>query len=311
MQQRYIGLTLGQVYENRQRFGANVVQVPTTENWSTMLQSVCNYWMVKLFYFISLLTIFLLPLLDLLGVQMYTIIWSILIVLPILLMIIFTIVLLNGQYNKIKSKYEIDIYAIVLLLFLISQTAVIYYQSLDLDISLLKLYKYPMILASIMIMIELVRFIIRLKRKKHTSKQEEIDDLQTVNVIRDGRTVQILRKDVVVGDIICLYKGDKVPADAELLEAYDLIVDEYNITEKSQCHKSAEYNPENQLDSTILPNQVLRASTIIQGQAIAKVFAVGEQTIYAKNRETKQKKIKKAQSQSSYLLTPADTRLSI
>jgi hypothetical protein len=108
MQQRYIGLTLGQVYENRQRFGANVVQVPTTENWSTMLQSVCNYWMVKLFYFISLFTIFLLPLLDLLGVQMSTKIWSILIVLPILLMIIFTIVLLNGQYNKIKRKYEIE-----------------------------------------------------------------------------------------------------------------------------------------------------------------------------------------------------------
>ena len=77
MQQRYYGLTLGQVYENRMRYGANVVNPPTTENWSVKLHNVSSFWLIKLLNFISLMAIFLLPLLDLLGVEMSIKIWSI------------------------------------------------------------------------------------------------------------------------------------------------------------------------------------------------------------------------------------------
>ena len=41
----------------------------------------------------------------------------------------------------------------------------------------------------------------------------------TANVLRDGKEAKIPASQLVPGDIIFLYTGDKVPADARLLEA--------------------------------------------------------------------------------------------
>ncbi|PIX31387.1 ATPase, partial [Candidatus Bathyarchaeota archaeon CG_4_8_14_3_um_filter_42_8] len=41
-------------------------------------------------------------------------------------------------------------------------------------------------------------------------------------VIRDGELQKILVKDLVPGDVIVLEEGDRVPADARLIEAFDL-----------------------------------------------------------------------------------------
>ena len=47
-----------------------------------------------------------------------------------------------------------------------------------------------------------------------------------VEVIRNGNTTSIKKKDVVVGDIVVLNTGEEIPADGELLEAVTLNVDE-------------------------------------------------------------------------------------
>ena len=43
-----------------------------------------------------------------------------------------------------------------------------------------------------------------------------------VKVIRDGDEQQILAKDLVPGDMICLEEGDHVPADARLIESFEM-----------------------------------------------------------------------------------------
>lgn len=55
----------------------------------------------------------------------------------------------------------------------------------------------------------------------------------TATVLRDGREVQIPAKDIVPGDILVLKEGDKVAADARLIEVNNLHVNEAPLTGES------------------------------------------------------------------------------
>ena len=55
----------------------------------------------------------------------------------------------------------------------------------------------------------------------------------TTTVIRSGEKVIIPTRDVVVGDIIELDQGDKVPADARIIDAVNLQVNESALTGES------------------------------------------------------------------------------
>ncbi len=50
------------------------------------------------------------------------------------------------------------------------------------------------------------------------------------DVVRDGREYEIPVDDVVVDDVVVLRAGDVVPADATIIEAHDLLVDESMLT---------------------------------------------------------------------------------
>ena len=52
-------------------------------------------------------------------------------------------------------------------------------------------------------------------------------------VVRDGERRRIAGRDVVRGDVIVLAEGDRVPADAVLLEGHDLQTDESLLTGES------------------------------------------------------------------------------
>jgi Ca2+-transporting ATPase len=52
-------------------------------------------------------------------------------------------------------------------------------------------------------------------------------------VVRDGKRVQIAGREVLCGDVIVLGEGDRVAADAKLLESLDLLVDESLLTGES------------------------------------------------------------------------------
>src|SRR6266481_6301227 len=55
----------------------------------------------------------------------------------------------------------------------------------------------------------------------------------TANAFRDGGWIEIRRRDLVPGDIVRLAAGDRVPADARLLEARDLHVQQAALTGES------------------------------------------------------------------------------
>lgn len=55
----------------------------------------------------------------------------------------------------------------------------------------------------------------------------------TATVLRDGKELRIPASEIVPGDVILLFAGDKVPADLRLIESINLKVDEAALTGES------------------------------------------------------------------------------
>jgi P-type Ca2+ transporter type 2C len=97
-------------------------------------------------------------------------------------------------------------------------------------------------------------------------------------VIRDGKEIRIESKYLVPGDIIILETGDKIPADARLLEVHSLHSQEAPLTGESQPITKI---TEKLTEKTVLAERknMVYASTIIsQGRAIAIITATGMNT---------------------------------
>ncbi len=65
----------------------------------------------------------------------------------------------------------------------------------------------------------------------------------TASVLRDGKEVRIPAAELVPGDVMLLYAGDKVPADGRLLEAFTLKNDEAPLTGESSSCSEVVRNP--------------------------------------------------------------------
>ncbi len=95
-------------------------------------------------------------------------------------------------------------------------------------------------------------------------------------VLRDGRLQEIRAVDVVVGDVLPLQPGSRVPADALLLSAAGLLVDEAPLTgESSPQAKDAKAEVSADAPLAERPTAVHAGTTVLDGQGRALVVAVG------------------------------------
>jgi len=95
-------------------------------------------------------------------------------------------------------------------------------------------------------------------------------------VLRDGKRQMIELVDIVIGDIIILNEGDKVPADARLIEQNLLKVDHSAITGESEPQlRTVEPTNESILETR---NVVLSGTLVQSGNGKGIVFATGNQT---------------------------------
>lgn len=109
----------------------------------------------------------------------------------------------------------------------------------------------------------------------------QVNDDSPVRVIRDGQVREVGKRDIVVGDIILLETGDEIPADAELLEAVSLQVNESNLTGEPSASKTI-HEEDFKKDATYPGNHVLRGTTVIDGHGVARVIRVGDATEFGK-----------------------------
>ena len=99
---------------------------------------------------------------------------------------------------------------------------------------------------------------------------------QRVKVRRNGRVTEVKRREVVVGDIILVEVGDEIPADAQLVEAVNLQVDESSLTGEPLTTKSIDATKEG--NEAYPPNIILRSTMVMNGRGTAVVTAVGDAT---------------------------------
>jgi len=107
------------------------------------------------------------------------------------------------------------------------------------------------------------------------------DDIR-VKVLRDGQIVEISINDVVVGDLVRLDLGDKVPADGVVVDAMNLLIDQSVMTGESVPVEKHHTGP-----GTIVPgslekldesHHVYRGTMISDGHGMFLVTTVGDKT---------------------------------
>jgi len=103
----------------------------------------------------------------------------------------------------------------------------------------------------------------------------------TATALRDGHWIELPRRDLVPGDIIRLTAGDLVPADARLIHALELHVQQAALTGESlPIEKEAtddEPTPPSHADAR---NMVFLGTSIVSGTATALVTATGSNTAF-------------------------------
>ena len=102
---------------------------------------------------------------------------------------------------------------------------------------------------------------------------------QKCRVLRDGQLSEIDASLLVPGDLITLEEGDLVPADARLLEAFEVEVDNSSLTgESTPAHRYKSDRPILITGKFLwieLPNIVFAGTSLLRGRAKAVVFGTG------------------------------------
>ncbi|EGP4872555.1 TPA: cation-translocating P-type ATPase [Enterococcus faecium] len=126
---------------------------------------------------------------------------------------------------------------------------------------------------------------------------ESLQDMnkQTATVIRDGKVTTVESEQLVVGDILVLESGDAISADARLIEASQLRVEESALTGESEAvEKDAAFVAKEDESLGDQLNMVFKGCTVAAGRGKAIVTAIGMATEMGKiadllNENTMQK----------------------
>lgn len=103
------------------------------------------------------------------------------------------------------------------------------------------------------------------------------------HVIRDGEEQRILAEALVPGDMIILAEGDKISADARLIEESDLKTDQSTLTGESHAvSKTKEAVLRTDLTHLEQPNLVFAGTNVAAGTGKAVVYATGMVTEFGK-----------------------------
>ena len=98
----------------------------------------------------------------------------------------------------------------------------------------------------------------------------------STTVLRDGKERIIPDTEIVTGDIILLQEGEKVPADARVISANTLKIDEASLTgESAPVTKTEAVVPVDTLPVTEQKNMIFKGTNVLSGNGMAVVVATG------------------------------------
>jgi len=128
---------------------------------------------------------------------------------------------------------------------------------------------------ALMVLVSVVLNFVQTYRSQKAAEALRSRVAPTATVLRDGTWIECPRREIVPGDIIRLSAGDLVPADADVLSARDLHVQEAALTGESlPVAKEAgdRSNPS--------AGRVFLGTSVVSGNAMAQVTATGPRTVF-------------------------------
>jgi Ca2+-transporting ATPase len=172
-------------------------------------------------------------------------------------------------YNELEEKKDRGIGAFLItvfsepMFFLLLGAAGLYV--------LLGNYKEGLVLSLAMVLIVAITFFQKQKSSRALAELKKLSSPRAL-VLRDNRPERIAGKEVVPGDWLILSAGDRVAADATLLESSGLLVDESLISgESAAVHKESAGNKD-----------LFAGSLVVAGKGIAVVSATGSRSFLGK-----------------------------
>jgi P-type Ca2+ transporter type 2C len=142
-------------------------------------------------------------------------------------------------------------------------------------------------LGTVILMVVLISIGFSLVQERRAERtMEAIRELvpQSTKAIREGKETQIPVIGVVPGDVLVLEEGDRIPADARIIEGYNLNVDNSSITGESdpQPRSAAGVAVQGGTDITSWKNLVFAGTTVLTGTGKAVVLATGPDTQFGR-----------------------------
>lgn len=126
-----------------------------------------------------------------------------------------------------------------------------------------------------------VAFFFELKSEKEFEVLNKVNEEIYYKVYRNGQITQVLKSDIVVGDLIALEAGEQIPADGELIEAVSVQVDESTLTGEPvtvKTTKKEDFDPH----ATYHSNVICRGTILLDGHCLYRVTKVGDATEYGR-----------------------------
>lgn len=120
--------------------------------------------------------------------------------------------------------------------------------------------------------------------EKNSQKLENMIRINS-KILREGQTKLVDSEDIVVGDIVLLESGDKVPADLRLIETNELSIDESILTGESISKFKDTEIQEDSSDLVDRINIAYAGSIVTKGRGKGIVIAVGKNTEFGKVAE--------------------------
>lgn len=260
----YTGLTDAQVLESRKKYGVNILTPPEKETVWDKIKEACTHWIIISLFVILIGTI--LAAFCLHG-NMGSIIW----VMPAIVLISTLFIIIVNLFGGFKDS----LFTIFILAFILSMAISIYeFEWVGAEWTT---FFEPIGIIVALILATGVAFVLESKNEKTFQSLNEVNDDTLVKVIRNNNVCQIPRKDVVVDDIVILETGEEVPADCELKESLNLVVNESSLTGELQCNKTTD-SRHFEANATYPSNHIMKGTTIVEGYCVAKVLKVGDAT---------------------------------
>ena len=138
-------------------------------------------------------------------------------------------------------------------------------------------YVDSMVILAILISNALIGFFQELSAHKSLEALKKISTVQAT-VLRDGCRHRVPARELVPGDIILIEAGDKVPADARIIEAVHLKAETSALTGESAAVDKQNRALEQELPLGDRRNMLFSATSIATGNGRAAVVATGMET---------------------------------